>query len=74
MKGQQRLADTSCVISGTVAAEKPTGAPLVVLLVARGATGYVVIDYFTAAVCTDGRGVTAMSGYVAGMYFRRTMP
>ena len=49
VKGQQRLADTTCVISGTVAAEKPTGAPLVVILVTRGDKDWVIVDYFTAA-------------------------
>jgi pimeloyl-ACP methyl ester carboxylesterase len=49
VKGQQRLADTTCVIAGTVAAEKPTGAPLVVVLVARGGDDWVVVDYFTTA-------------------------
>lgn len=34
VRGQQRLADTTCVVSGTVRAEKPTGAPLVVVLLA----------------------------------------
>ncbi len=49
VRGQQRLADTTCVVSGTVAAEKPTGAPLVVVLVTRSGGDWVVVDYFTAS-------------------------
>jgi pimeloyl-ACP methyl ester carboxylesterase len=49
VKGQQRLADTTCVVAGTVASERPTGAPLIVVLVTRGADDWVVVDYFTAA-------------------------
>lgn len=49
VKDQQRLADTTCVVSGTVKAEQPTGAPLVVILVTRGGDDFVVVDYFTAA-------------------------
>lgn len=49
VKGQQQRADTTCVVSGTVRSEKPTGAPLVVVLVTRGGEDFVVVDYFTAA-------------------------
>ncbi len=52
VKGQQRLADANCAISGTVAAEKPPKGPLIVALFTPGAPGgdpYVLVDYFTAA-------------------------
>lgn len=49
VKGQQRLADTLSVISGTIASERPSGGPLIVVLVTRGGEDYVVVDHFAAA-------------------------
>ncbi|MEB2285872.1 MAG: hypothetical protein OZ922_14440 [Myxococcales bacterium] len=49
VKGEQRLADELCVISGTVAAEKPATGPLVVALFTRGKEDFQLVDYFIAA-------------------------
>jgi pimeloyl-ACP methyl ester carboxylesterase len=49
VKGEQRLADANAMIAGTVAAEKPSGGPLVVALFTRGADDYRLVDYFTVA-------------------------
>jgi pimeloyl-ACP methyl ester carboxylesterase len=49
VKGQQRLADTTCVVSGTVRSERASGAPMIVVLLARGGDDWIVIDYFTAS-------------------------
>ncbi|MCC6849226.1 MAG: hypothetical protein IT294_12055 [Deltaproteobacteria bacterium] len=49
VKGEQRLADEFCVVSGTVAAEKPPRGPLVVALFGRGGDDYQLVDYFTAS-------------------------
>jgi len=49
VKGQQRLADTNCIISGTVATEKPARGPLIVGLFQRNGDDYVLVDYFTPA-------------------------
>jgi pimeloyl-ACP methyl ester carboxylesterase len=48
VKGEQRRADTTCVISGTVATEKPSRGPLVVALFTHSADDYALVDYFTA--------------------------
>ena len=49
VKGQQRLADTNCMISGTVTTERPARGPLIVGLFTRGGDDYVLVDYFTAS-------------------------
>lgn len=49
VKGEQRLADELCVISGTVATEKPPKGPLVVALFTRGGDDFRLVDYFTAS-------------------------
>ncbi len=48
VKDQQRRADTTAVIGGTVKSERPARGPLVVALFARGAEDFVLVDYFTA--------------------------
>lgn len=48
VKGQQQLADTNCVVSGTVKTEKPARGPLIVTLFERRGDDYVLVDYFTA--------------------------
>src|SRR5205085_12322484 len=45
---QQRLADTNCIVSGTITTEKPARGPLVVGLFERVKDDYVLVDYFTA--------------------------
>jgi pimeloyl-ACP methyl ester carboxylesterase len=49
VKGEQRLADQLCVVSGTVATEKPPRGPLVVALFTRGKDDFQLVDYFTAS-------------------------
>jgi pimeloyl-ACP methyl ester carboxylesterase len=49
VKGQQREADTICVVSGTVATEQTARGPLVVALFTRSGDDYVMVDYFTAS-------------------------
>ena len=49
VKGQQRLADANCMISGTVATERPARGPLIVGLFTRAGDDYVLVDYFTAS-------------------------
>lgn len=49
VKSQQRLADTNCMISGTVATERPARGPLIVGLFTRAGEDYVLVDYFTAS-------------------------
>ena len=51
VKGEQRLADELCVISGTVTTEKPPQGPLIVALFTRGSGGddFALVDYFTAS-------------------------
>jgi pimeloyl-ACP methyl ester carboxylesterase len=49
VSGQQKLADTNCVISGTVKTEKPARGPLVVGLFRHVNDEYLLVDYFTAS-------------------------
>jgi pimeloyl-ACP methyl ester carboxylesterase len=49
VKGEQRRADTTCVISGTVTTDKTPRGPLVVALFTRVGDEPVLVDYFTAA-------------------------
>jgi pimeloyl-ACP methyl ester carboxylesterase len=46
---QQKLADTNCIISGTVTTEKPARGPLVVGLFRHVNDEYLLVDYFTAS-------------------------
>jgi pimeloyl-ACP methyl ester carboxylesterase/uncharacterized protein (DUF2141 family) len=48
VKDQQRRADTTAVIAGTVATERPARGPLVVALFARAGDDWALVDYFTA--------------------------
>lgn len=65
VKGEQRLADELCVISGTVATEKPPTGPLVVALFTRGGDDFRLVDYFTAAK----PGAAWIFGVQAGTYW-----
>ena len=49
VKGQQRLADTNCIITGRVATEMPPRGPLIVAAFRRSGEDYVLVDYFTAS-------------------------
>lgn len=65
VKGQQRLADASCIVSGTVTTEKPARGPLVVGLFTRSGEDYALVDYFTASK----PGSTWMFGVQPGTYW-----
>jgi len=65
VKGQQRLADANCVVSGTVTTEKPPRGPLVVGLFTRAGEDYTLVDYFTASKA----GSTLMFGVQPGTYW-----
>lgn len=65
VKGQQRLADANCIISGTVTTEKPARGPLIVGLFTKSGEDYVLVDYFTASKA----GSTWMFGVQPGTYW-----
>jgi pimeloyl-ACP methyl ester carboxylesterase len=48
VKDQQRRADTTAVLAGTVSTAEPARGPLVVTLLARANDDYVLVDWFTA--------------------------
>ncbi|MEO6026248.1 MAG: alpha/beta fold hydrolase [Candidatus Binatia bacterium] len=48
VKGEQRLADEFCVVSGTVATAQAARGPLVVALFMQNGDDYGLVDYFTA--------------------------
>ena len=66
VKGEQRLADELCGVSGTVATERAARGPMVVALFTQSGDDYALVDYFTATKPGPwGFGVQAGSYFVA---------